>query len=196
MLHSNLNNVSKLKISGRWEVLITNDGKEELQIDCRDADKKRINQTVTGDTLELEFTEDKGLFSSRSGNAAKAKISIKRLDSLEVSGESFVSFDGFDGEQLALKCTGEFDLNGENSRFNCLQLEKTGSGRIDLKRSKVTNADVLSMGVGDLILNMDGGRLTGRIMGMGNTVLSGMIAENSLVNMGMSSVQYHFNQGN
>lgn len=195
MLHSNLNNVSKLKISGRWEVLITNDGSEELQIDCRDTDKKRIRHTITGNTLDLEFLEDKSLFAFNSGNTASAKISIKQLDSLEVIGESLVSFDGFDGEQLALKCTGAFDLNGENSRFTRLQLEKTGSGRINLKGSKVTNADVLSMGVGDLILNMDGGRLSGRIMGMGNTVLSGMIAENSLVNMGMNSVQYSFSQG-
>lgn len=195
MLHSSLNNVSKLKISGRWEVLITNDGNEELKVDCRDADKKRVRHTTTGDTLELEFLEDKSLFSSKSDNTARAKISIKQLNSLELAGESVVCFEGFDGEQLALKCTGAFDLNGENSRFTRLQLEKTGSGRIDLKGSKVTNADVISMGIGDIILNMDGGRLSGRIMGMGNTVLSGMIAENSLVNMGMNSVQYNFSQG-
>jgi len=190
MLHFNLTNISRLKISGRWDLLIVRNDKEELLVDCGEKDETNIRCNLADHTFELELKKHFGLFGFKLKDRIKAKISLKKLQTLELYDGSTVFFDGFDGEQLAIKCMGAFDLRGNNSSYTNLHLEKTGAGRVDLKNSCVTNAQVMSMGVGDLMLNMNGGRLSGKVMGMGNTILSGIISENSLMSLGMSSIQH------
>lgn len=190
MLHCNLHNVSKLKISGLFDVSIINSIKEECIVEVMEEHKKYIRHRVVNDTLELELKRNSGFLSFKPNTSLKVNISLKQLQSLELNGEPSVSFDGFNGDQLAIKCKGRFDLNGGNSSYTSLYLEKTGAGRVDLKNTSVTNAEVMSMGIGDLMLNINGGHLSGKIMGVGKTILSGIISENSLINMGISSVRY------
>ncbi|MES2826355.1 MAG: DUF2807 domain-containing protein [Pseudomonadota bacterium] len=186
MLHVNFTNISKLKISGRWDLLFVRDYKEELLVDCSEKEENNIRYNLVDHTCELELKKHFGLFGFKSKDRVKAKVSLKKLQVLELYGGSTVFFDSFYDEEFAIKCTGAFDLRGSNSAYINLHLEKAGSGRIDLKDSCVTNPQVMSMGVGDLMLNMNGGRLIGKMMGMGNAILSGIISENSLMSLGMS----------
>lgn len=178
-----------IEISGQWQVDVERGDAWRVAIDVPAELLEDIEVELRGDRLSLGFEGGWCIGCFREGPELKATITMPALESLDMSGSSFVRFTGFEGPNLSLDLSGSGEIRGAASRFDALTLEMSGAANVELADVPVTDADVDISGAGKVTLRMAGGRLTGDISGATNLEYYGTVSEESVDKSGMVNVR-------
>jgi hypothetical protein len=179
-----------VEVSGQWQVTIErgDDWRVSVDMPAEVVDQIQVQRQADGDAVDLEGPWWLGEFDGEEA-ALQATITMPALESVDVSGASFVAFSGFDGGTLELDFSGAGQLRGTASRFDRLELDMSGASAIDLSEVPVTDANVDISGAGNIKLQMAGGRLTGDLSGASSLEYTGTVSEESIDKAGLVNVR-------
>ncbi len=178
-----LTGFSGIETGGRWRVTVTRSDTWQVQVTYPAylADDMRVR--VEGDRLILGTDHDRSY-----REPLTAKVSMPILDSLSGGGSANFEFAGFSGDRLRLTISGSGDVTGKDGRYTDLDVSVSGSGHIDLRAVPTVDADVNVSGSGHVLLDMDGGELTGSISGSGHIDYAGMTRRQNVRTSGSGRV--------
>jgi len=178
-----------IEISGQWRVDVERGDTWSVAVDVPAELSEDVEVELRGDRLSLGFQGGWCVGCFREGLELKATITMPELESLDMSGASFVTFSGFEGSNLSLDLSGSGQIRGEASRFDALALDMSGAASVELGDVPVRDAEVDVSGAGKVTLLMAGGRLTGDMSGAANLEYSGTVSVEDVDKSGMVSVR-------
>ena len=124
----------------------------------------------------------------RSSGHYKAKIRIPSLTSIRVDGVEDVVINGFNEESLNIYIEGMAKIYAEDSSADHLNVSLEGLGQADLRDLLAVDANVRLDGAGEILLNMDGGVLQGKLDGVGSIRYEGEILREEIEVNGLGEV--------
>jgi hypothetical protein len=178
-----------IEIGGQWDVTLERGAAWSVALDVPAELSDDIEVELRGDRLSLSF-EGGWCIGCFDELELKATITMPALESLDMSGSSFVHFSGFQGTNLSLDLSGSGRIRGEASRFEALTLDMSGAASVELGDVPVTDAEVDVSGAGNVTLLMAGGRLSGDISGAANLNYYGTVSVESVDKSGMVNVRH------
>jgi len=178
---------NSLTITGHWKTSITRGDRYSVKIS---GPANLLDKTgVTQDGKTLTITNDNSLILH--DNTFSVEVTLPKIEQIKIDGTADLDFTGFAGETLNIVLSGAGRIRGFDSRYENLTLLCSGAGQLDLTKCLTFNADVNLSGAGEILINMDGGVLSGTISGLGSVEYSGRIRENRLKVTGLGSVKSH-----
>ena len=154
---------STVSLSGSGQVLIEQTGTESLTVTTDDNLLPYIKTEVHGNTLELG-TKDP-MTNLNPSRDLVYKLTVKRLDGLDVSGSGEVDLKGLAQDQLKVRISGSGDVSGQGTADD-LDLRISGSGSYRGPELKSKRATVGVSGSGSAVVNA-GETLKANISGSG-----------------------------
>jgi len=138
-----------MKGAARLEITI---GKpESLVIEGRASSIERVETDVRHNTLFIE-SKPRDWFMSNNRRRITLKITVPRLESLEVEGGNDVRLTGFDGGETHIRAAGAAHILAEG-RLDELTVRMSGAGHGDFSRLVADDAKVIVEGVGSVIVH-------------------------------------------
>ena len=185
--YAELRGFSGIDVGGQWQVQLSqgDDWQVELSYPERLAD--RVKVYLRGDRLRLRL--DTRAWWKESDFSPTADIVMPELEELDLRGASQVDMRGFRGSRLEVDIVGAARLEGRDGRYDELELSVAGASHIDLRGVTVTDADVDLAGASKITLTMNGGALSGSMVGAGSLEYYGAVSEESIRLVGASFVE-------
>ncbi len=110
----------------------------------------------------------------------QASITLPALSRLSIKNLGRIHFTGFTTDALTIEANGHSTIIGATNNIRNLILNSQGFVKVDLKESKIANAELFCGGLVNIDLNMAGGTLSGLIDGFGKVLYSGEVSEYTL----------------
>ncbi len=125
--HSDLKDFTSLDIQGFFNVKIEK-GEFAVEIDGPEAERRRYEVYVSGETLVIDYDDDRKSFWKRRLNDDEIRITVTmpELRDLDVKGAGKLKFRGFDEEEVNVKFMGAVVGEGDLTA-NTLNVELTGA---------------------------------------------------------------------
>jgi len=162
-------NFSKIEPSGAWKVKINYADKYSIKVF---ADKNIMDKLIvakTGDTLKLGEK-----FNVRFNDGAfTAEITMPKLEKIDASGATKITFKGFTLDDLAIQLSGASKVYGVKNQIKNLELKSSGTAEIDLSDTSVVNTKLDLSGATKVKININGGDLTGTASGVTKVIYTG-----------------------
>jgi hypothetical protein len=135
--------------AARLEVTI---GKQEsVVIEGRERMIARVETDVRGDTLYIE-SKPKDWFISSGRPRIIIKVTVPRLDSLNVEGGNDVRLEGFAGGDSRIKVAGATHIEAQG-HLDELEVRMSGAGHGDFSKLVADEAEVTVDGVGSIVVH-------------------------------------------
>lgn len=179
-------------IQDNWEVDIRrgDDWRVELSVPENFQDDLRVR--VDDGRLVLDSGRSGGWrwgwWNSKRAGRHRADIVMPELAELEVRGSGEIDLSGFTGDELDVSVSGAVNLEGRDSRFTKLSLIVSGAGNVDFGGVSAVDAEVNLAGATNVVLDMNGGTLSGTLSGFGNVMYSGTVLEETVQVSGFGRV--------
>jgi hypothetical protein len=141
---------STVSLSGSGQVLIAQTGTESLTVMTDDNLLPYIKTEVHGNTLELG-TKDP-MTNLNPTKDIVFKLTVKKLDGLDVSGSGQADLEGLTQDQLRVRISGSGDVAGQGAADD-LDLRISGSGSYRGSELKSKHATVGVSGSGSAVIN-------------------------------------------
>jgi hypothetical protein len=122
-----------------------------LLIEGRAATIERVETEVRGDTLYIE-SKPRDWFMSNNRRRITLKISLPRLESLQVEGGNDVRVIGYDGGKSTIRAAGAAHIRAIG-HLEQLTVRMAGAGHGDFSRLVADDAKVIVDGVGSVIVH-------------------------------------------
>lgn len=116
------------------------------------------------------------------------RMTIPELEGITIAGGADLTFDGFTGETLTVTLAGAGRIRAFDSEYKQLNVICAGAGQMDFTDLKSRDADINLSGAGEVLVNMDGGELSGSISGMGSVKYEGRVSNESMRVSGLGEV--------
>jgi putative autotransporter adhesin-like protein len=142
---------NSIDMSGAARLEITVGKPESLVIEGRSSSIERVETKVHDNTLFIE-SRPRDWFMSGNRRRLTLKISVPRLESLEVEGGNDVRLTGFDGGETHIHAAGAAHILAEG-HLNELTVRMSGAGHGDFSRLIADEAKVIVEGVGSVIVH-------------------------------------------
>ena len=188
-IETNLKDFNEVEVSGAWQVNV-NQGKDWKV----EFSSKKIGEQAQVDVLghRLRLTKKRtwrnSFISFSSGGKEKVKIVMPELKALKLSGSTKIALSDFRGERLKVKVAGTTRLEGHNGNYKELNLSAAGASKIDLQNVVTTDAEVSLKGASKVILNMNGGVLSGSTAGAAVIQYYGSVFEQKVTTAGAAKI--------
>jgi hypothetical protein len=140
-----------IDMSGAARLEITVGKPESLVIEGRSSSIERVETKVRHNTLVIE-SKPRDWFMSNNRRRITLKITIPRLESLEVEGGNDVRLTGFDGGETHIRASGAAHNHAEGHLAE-LTVRMSGAGHGDFSRLIADDAKVIVEGVGSVIVH-------------------------------------------
>jgi hypothetical protein len=140
-----------IDMSGAARLEITVGKPESLILEGRAASIERVSSEVRHNTLFIE-SKPRDWFMSSNRRRITVRISVPRLESLQVEGGNDVRLTGFDGGKSVIKASGAAHIFAEG-RLSELTVRMAGAGHGDFSRLEADEARVTVDGVGSVIVH-------------------------------------------
>jgi phage shock protein PspC (stress-responsive transcriptional regulator) len=127
-------NFNAIDLEGIFDVRIEKGDNYAVEIDGPTGDRRRYNVYQQGETLVVDFDDDRSYFWKRNlidEHEVEIKITMPSLVDMNVRGAGKISFRGFDENDMKVKLTGAVTAKGEMDARN-LELDLTGASFLDL----------------------------------------------------------------
>lgn len=183
-----LSEFNSVKASGAWQLDITRGDGWSVEMPNLESLEDKVAVYVEDGTLFLTQRES-GWFDSESFNLT-AKVQMPTLASLVMSGAADATLSDFNGESLNLVTSGAAEVDGRNGGFDELSLVTTGASEINLKEMIFKEASVVTTGAADITLTMDGGEISGNIIGASSVDYYGTVSDESFLIIGAGDVNH------
>ena len=189
--HPDVSGFSKIDARGVWSLTVTRGANWDVMLSYPNNVQNRVRVRVEGDRLVLDYERNGfGLFDfGGGGNRVKATIVMPELTAVDLAGAATLNVAGFKGDDLDIRASGASNIRGRDSAYKKVDLVVSGAGDVDFADVVSDDAHVELSGAGKVVLNMNGGTLSGSISGAGTVRYHGKIAKQDVVVNGFSSVQ-------
>jgi len=130
-----LRDFHRLDISGLFDVEIERGDEFAVELDGTDKQKKRYDIYVNGESLIIDFDDDRESFWDGKFfdiDKVKVKISMPSIEKLKVRGAGNLSINGFDQNDLEIDMQGAVSVEGDISIQN-LTVDLKGVSSLELK---------------------------------------------------------------
>jgi Putative auto-transporter adhesin, head GIN domain len=140
-----------IDMSGAARLEITVGKPESLALEGRASSIERVSTQVRHNTLFIE-SKPRDWFMSSNRRRITVRISVPRLESLQVEGGNDVRLTGFDGGESIIRASGAAYIFAEG-RLDELTVRMAGAGHGDFSRLVADQAKVVVEGVGSVIVH-------------------------------------------
>lgn len=140
-----------IDMSGAARLEITVGKPESLALEGRASSIQRVTTEVRHNTLFIE-SKPRDWFMSSNRRRITVRISVPKLESLQVEGGNDVRVTGFDGGESIIKASGAAHIYAEG-RLAELTVRMAGAGHGDFSRLEAGEARVTVEGVGSVIVH-------------------------------------------
>ena len=140
-----------IDMSGAARLEITVGRPESLVLEGRAASIEGVETEVRHKTLYIE-SKPRDWFMSNNRRRITLKITVPRLDSLQVEGGNDVRLTGFDGGKTVIRASGAAHIQAEG-RLSELTVRMAGAGHGDFGRLIADETKVVVEGVGSVIVH-------------------------------------------
>ena len=175
---------SSIDFIGAWNVKITQGSTYNVEVEGPRNLLGEIELQQTGKQLSVR-NDYKGGFGTETFTI---RMTIPELEGITIAGGADLSFDGFTGEELDVTLSGAGRIRAFNSEYKMLNVTCSGAGQLDFTDLIIRDANVNLSGAGEVLVNMDGGELSGSISGMGSVKYEGRISNQSIRVSGLGEV--------
>ena len=142
---------ASIDMKGAARLEITVGKSESLTIEGRSSSIERVETEVRHNTLFIE-SKPRDWFMSNNRRRITLKITLPRLESLEVEGGNDVRLTGFDGGESRIHAAGAAHILADG-RLDELTVRMSGAGHGDFSRLVAGNTKVIVEGVGSVIVH-------------------------------------------
>jgi len=142
---SDLNGYNAVDIKGLVNVRIVKGDHYSIEVKGSKNEEKKYNVYVSGETLVIEYDDDRKIFWKGNviGDETKINITMPELRKLEIQGSGKLKFRGFDEKEVDIKLMGAIVGEG-NLNATTLNVELTGASFLDLSgNGKFMEADII-----------------------------------------------------
>lgn len=122
-----------------------------LALEGRASSIERVETEVRNNTLFIE-SKPRDWFMSSNRRRITVKLTVPRLESLQVEGGNDVRLSGFDGGETIIRASGAAHIQAEG-RLTELTVRMAGAGHGDFSRLVADEANVVVEGVGSVIVH-------------------------------------------
>lgn len=140
-----------IDMEGAARLEITVGKPESLRIEGHEAAIQRVQTEVRDKTLYIE-SKPKDWFMSSSRRRITLKITVPRLESLELEGGNEVRLKGFDGGESKIRAAGAAHIRARG-HLQQLTVRMAGAGHGDFSRLIADHATVIVDGVGSVVVH-------------------------------------------
>ena len=140
-----------IDMSGAARLEITVGKPESLVIEGRAASIERVETKVRHNTLFIE-SKPRDWFMTNNRRRITLKITVPKLDSLQVEGGNDVRLTGFDGGESHIRAAGAAHIMADGHLAE-LTVRMSGAGHGDFSRLIADDAKVIVEGVGSVIVH-------------------------------------------
>lgn len=129
-----LSGFNAVSLEGIFDATIERGDNWAVEIDGRDSDRRLYQVYTDGETLVIDFHDNKDYFWKRSitdEDRIEVNITMPSLEDLNVRGAGKIRFRGFDENDARIKLTGAVSADGEIDARN-LTVDLTGASYLDL----------------------------------------------------------------
>ena len=176
-----------IDVAGRWHVNLSRGDDWRIELSYPDTLEDRVKVSLAGEWLWLRV--DSRSWWEEPDFTATADIVMPELEELGLKGASRIEVSGFRGPRLEIDIAGTTQLKGRDGRYDELDLSVAGASYIDLRGVTVTDADVDLAGASKVTLTMDGGTLSGSVVGMSSVEYYGPVSKERIRLSGPSRVE-------
>ena len=169
--HIEVERFAAIELGGGWDLQFTHasDYSAVLIGDQELVDTAEVS--TAGDLLSIHLKGDVD-----EDRTVRIMITAPAIEALTLAGAVNGKIVGLDAAELTVFSQGATNLVFEDSTIGDLTLQTAGAANIDLGDSLVENAVLDMAGASQLLINMDGGSLTGRVEGVANVRYSGDVS--------------------
>ena len=158
--HIDVERFAAIELGGGWDLQFTH---------ASDYSAVLIGDQELVDTAEVSTAGDED-------RTVRIMITAPAIEALTLAGAVNGKIVGLDAAELTVFSQGATNLVFEHSTIGDLTLQTAGAANIDLGDSLVENGVLDMSGASQLVINMNGGSLTGRVEGVGNVRYSGDVS--------------------
>lgn len=169
----------RISAEGAWNIHLMHDDHFKIEIVAPEDMLDELSVEKTGQTLVLK--SEKRMFSLFSINKRPGiNITLPLISRLDIKGVADILFSDFSNTETSVSMEGIMNVTGENCNFNQFLLSGTGVMNVSMNDAPVTNAHFEYNGIYNITMLMNGGRLSGKLDGIGRMIASGEVLENSI----------------
>jgi len=169
---------SWISIKGNWTVNVVQKDGYKVEINAPEEILEKIIVEKRDNTLVLD--KGQAAIDSNGNISLEATITLPSVSKIEINGVTNLDMSGIMADSLAIETQGVTRIVGNGGKIRDLSLKGKGVSTVDLNGISSTNAGVDYEGTYTINLMMDGGRLTGRLDGVGKLKYSGNITSNEV----------------
>ena len=140
-----------IDVEGNTKLEITVGEPESVVIEGRDLYVKRIKTDVRGDTLHIKSSRKNWGWTNGQARVT-LRVTVPRLESLELQGGNEVYISGFAGGDSRIEIQGAADIEAVG-QLDELSVSMSGAGNADLSRLVANDAKVRVSGVGSIFVH-------------------------------------------
>jgi hypothetical protein len=138
--------VSRVKLASFGNLYVELGDEEELRIETDDNLLRYIETDVRGDTLTIRHRRGIGL---RPRRPIEYFLTVKALESVELSGAGNVSLPQLDAERLDVEISGAGSIDLEDLHADRLRVKISGAGDFAVEGGEVKDQEIAISGAGD-----------------------------------------------
>jgi len=130
-----LRDFNRIDLTGLFDVQIEKGEDFAVEMNGDDKQKKRYDIYLSGETLVIDFDDDKNFFWKKDlfkDDKVKIKITMPELEDLKIKGAGQLYVRGFDEDDLEIDILGAVEAEGEFNVRN-LTIDLTGASTLELK---------------------------------------------------------------
>lgn len=165
-----------------------------FKLTARESDTYGVSVTFPEDVEDLLVVERRDdalvlrLTGSATGARFRAEVRAPELRGIENHGAAEITLLDYEVDAIAVENAGTASVVARNCRIGTLELSSDGALNAEFDKAVVGNAVLDLDGAANVLLFMDGGRLTGSVRGFANVRYDGTLSEQSVQVDGMASV--------
>ena len=169
--HIEVERFAAIELGGGWDLqfMHASDYSAVLIGDQELVDTAEVS--TAGDLLSIHLKGDVD-----GDRTVRIMITAPAIEALTLAGAVNGTIVGLDAAELTVLSDGATNLVFEDSIIGDLTLQTAGAANIDLGDSLVENGVLDMSGASQLLINMNGGSLTGRVEGVGNVRYCGDVS--------------------
>ena len=186
-----LSGFERIDARGQWEVTLVQGADWDVALSYPEELEERLRVSVAGNRLLLGYERTGWGWWGGGGNRHRVRVRITMpvLSGVDLAGATTLDLSGFSGERLEIEASGATEIVGRDGAYEALELIVSGAGDIDLGSLPVDGAHIVLSGAGNVLLNMNGGVLSGSISGAGRVRYRGAVSAQNVMTAGFSSVE-------
>jgi hypothetical protein len=178
-----------IDIRGASRLLVSIGEKESLTVEGSAAALKRLQTRVDGDTLYIRTKDMRQWFRDKHRGGLTIRVTMPRLDSLNVEGGNDVQLSGFAGGDTRIKTEGATQVRAEG-HVDELTVRMEGAGHADFRNLIADAARVTVSGVGSVYVHPKNS-LDATMNGIGAILYSGSPRDVDTHMNGLGTISKH-----